>query len=864
MNSNPPKYSKWILKRFLIRYSKSPALGDLDEEFTLLADEVGLRRARYWYGRQVLMSIPSFLNHIIYWSLAMLKNYLKTAFRNLKKQKMYSAITLTGLAVGFGIFLFFFRVIVWALSADHFHKDVDNIYSVVQVFDSGGEGERHSAFVPHPLIPVLKNEIPEIEEATCFFSPGRMVVERKDKKFYEGGILFVDPNFLSFFTFNAISGNPEVMLSEPNAIVLTRSTAMKYFGDESPVGKVLTLNNTRDVTITGIVEDIENIPSLSTVRFTFLASGATARSLFGSTEEWADASHTGFVRLTDGTNPKVLEGKLERILHRHYSDAPDSPKRMYLFPMLDFAFQARHIHAYFTSDLLLFYIMFFIMGTLFLLIVTVNFINLSTAKYTDRLKEVGLRKVVGAHRTQLIWQFLGESVLMTLIALPLAILAYSTICSAITAYIGGIFFNLSLWKSPTTLFALIAVSILTGILAGLYPALFLSSFRPAQALKKKFKTRKGRGRLRRFLVVFQFAISAVLIVLAIVWKRQANYVYKVDLGYDRSGVVVVPLSDVERENYHLLKGKLRHRPEISSVSASVSLPGSWRTKERIIPDGMSSDEGRTIYTYGIGYDFTDVMNIRMVMGRDFSKDFRDEDRFIINELTVQEFGWDDPIGKSLTVGGRKGAVIGVVEDFHFDKLYYPMGPTVLYLEQKHLNYMLVKASDVSDAQTVVETIKSHWNIYNPNVPFEFYILEDHFQRVYFGLTTLSTLIMGNLGGIAVFFSCLGLLGLASYSVRQRTKEIGIRKVLGASVSNILRILGWDFFKLVVLANVIALPVAYVVSKRLLEFAYILRIPIGSDVFFLSIFITLLTAIVAVVSQTIKAALANPVDTLRYE
>lgn len=790
-------------------------------------------------------------------------NYVKVALRNLIRQKTYSAITVIGLGIGLGVFLFFFTFFYRAHNVDTFHEKADRIFGVVQVFYSGNEGEQHSAFIPYPLIPVIKDEIPEIENATRFFRPGRMVVKQQENKFFENGILLVDPNFFSFFTFKILEGNPETFLTKPNSIVLTKSMAEKYFGDESPLGHVLTLKDKTDVTVTGMVENLEKIDALSSIHFEFLVPMELSQSLFGSIDNWTDNNQTGFVRLSKGVNPGDLENKLEGIRQRYFPKTPESPTRLYLFPMLDMNFYASHIQKYCGNTQIAAYNIFFMMGLLFLIIVSFNYINLSTARYTERVKEIGIRKVVGAHRKQLIKQFLSESVLMAVISLPIAVFVYEFACSWFLSRV-GISFDLSLWTSQTTIIALITASIMTGFLAGGYPSFLLSSLNPAQVLKGRSQFGSRRGRLRKLLVVFQFSVSAILIVLTIVWQKQTEYVYQADLGYNRDGVLAIPISGEAKKNLHLLKGKMENHSDVEAVSASSRLPGNWRINRKVTPEGVSKEEAWTMQVYGFDYDFVDALDMQIVSGRSFAEKFRDENSFVINQLTANRLGWDNPIGKELTVGDRKGSIIGVIKDFNFNKLFYPIIPSVLYLEKDDLNYMLVEVPSMEKVSTVVEYIKTNWNVIAPNVPFEVLELDDYWHRLYFTETNLITELMGSVGSIAIFFSCLGLLGLASFSVRKRTKEIGIRKVLGASQTGILVLLGSDFLKLVALSNLVAFPLAYLFSKNLLEFAYTLRITIGADIFIITAFIALLTASIAVISTALKAARSNPIDSLRHE
>lgn len=858
-----PWFPKWLLHKLADFQENYLIAGDMEEALHGVASERGYRFAVLWFWIQVIFCLIRYVINQTYWSLSMVKNYLRIAFRNLMKQKMYSTITVVGLAVGLGVFIFFFRFYLWALNADHFHDHADRICTVVQVFETSHDENRNTTDIPYPLIPELKLAIPEIEDATRLYWPGRMIVKGKDEPFFENDVLFVDPNFLSFFNFQTILGNPEIMLSGHDKIVLTRSKAMKYFGNASPVGKTLKLNNRVNVTVSGVVEDVVDIGTLSTIDFDFLVSMETGHALFNSMDDWSNHNQTGFVRLAQGTQLGDLNEKFDRIVRQFYPEDPDAPKQIFLFPMKDVAFNARHIEGYYGSDYFLAYIFFLIIGTLFLLIVSINFVNLSTARYTDRMKEVGLRKVVGAFRSQLILQFLGESVLMTLISLPLAALSYRLFCSAFSARV-GISFDFSLWSHTPTVVAFFLVSFLTGVLSGLYPALFLSSFRSAHILKDKLQGRGGRGRSRKFLVIFQFTISAMLILMAVVWMRQAAFVYEVDFGYDRENIIVVSLSDEAKDNRHLLKEMILQHPDVTSVSASFALPVHWRTMKNVTPEDKTETESMSISVFEADYDFVDALDMHITHGRDFSREYDDDNNFIINELMVNRLGWENPLGKGLLVGTERGTIIGVVEDFQFMNLFYPMVPGIVALEQDDLNYLLVEFEREESFSSIVEHIRKKWQTLIPFMPFEYFTLDDHFDQRHFNGSKLISEIIAIVGIVAIFFSCLGLVGLASYSARKRTKEIGIRKVLGASATSILSTLGVDFLKLVILSNIIALPIAYLISMKLLDFAYSRHISIGVDILLLPVLITLITAISAIVSQTLKAAFANPADSLRYE
>jgi len=861
MNSfeqQPPKIAKWLLKKILMQYNQTPVLGDLKEEFELLIEEISLKYAKNWYRRQAIKSIPSCISHLIYWSITMLKSYLKIALRNIKKQKVYSIITMSGLILGLAVFILFALMNEFIANFDLFHEKTDRIYSVVQVLPGGVEGEKHSAITPAPLLPAILSEFPEIEDATRFFPAGRMIVKSQDKIFYETGIKFVDPNFLSIFTFKMIMGNPETALSKPYSIVLTKDAALKYFGEENPVGKSLTLDKKIDVIVTGITE---NVPHNSSIVYKFLVSMETAKTLYSWMDDWKVNNQAAFLLLAKGYEPLQLKEKFSTIINKYYADSPDSPKRFYLHPLPDFFLKSEGIDTQWRTGGVSF-IVLWIIAVLLLVIACINFMNLSTARFVTRANEVGMRKVIGAHRMQLIRQFLGESILMALISLPAAILLYALMRPVYSTYIDS-FFDISLWDNPQVLILLVVVTILTGFFAGCYPAFYLSAFKPVQVLKGKLQSGKKGGRLRKTLVVIQFTFSIILILLTIISIKQNKHNLNVNLGYDRNRVVAVEISGEARDNLEILKKELVRHKDIISVSAATALPIEWDTKRMVLQEGVGKDESLNMNFYGVDYGFTGMLGIEIVEGRSFSRDFNDTKNYILNETAVRQLQWNNPIGKQLTIGDQKGKVIGVAKDFHFKSIYLTgISPAVLCLEPEHLNYMLVKFSASDRISGVVEHIKKQWNILTPDLPFEYTTLNNFFEDVLSGDNTAE--LSGAIGILAIFLSCLGLAGLSVYAVERRVKEIGIRKVLGASVTGIIRMLIKDFMKLVVIANIVAIPIAYFLMNKMIQFIFVYPINIGADIFIITAIATLLIAFLTVTSQTLKAAQANPVDVLQYE
>jgi ABC-type antimicrobial peptide transport system permease subunit len=776
------------------------------------------------------------------------------------RQKMYSAITILGLATGLGVFILFWIISDVAFTTDTFHDNADRLFGVVQVHSSGREGEQHTAITPAPLLDAVLREIPQIEDGVRFFRAERMIVRHNGENFYEDDVLFGDPNFFSVFSFRTVVGDPAVVLARPNSIVLTEESALKYFGNENPIGKSLTLNNQIDMIVTGIAEEA---PLNSSITYDFVISMETARQLYDWMDEWKVNSQATFLLLPKKHSLEALEDKLSLLIDKYYSDAPESPRRMYLFPLKSFFLKSIGIDSFMHRNFGIVYYLLLASGIILLIVVSLNFMSLSTARYTTRIKEVGVRKVVGANRSHLITQFISESVLMALLALPLGMWLFHLMIRVLASYLGRTT-PVSILGNPLQLIVLLLITILIGLFAGSYPAFFLSSFRPGAMLKENLVSGKMGARFRKVLVVSQFAFSIVLIVFAIVVNRQFNHILTVDLGYSRESIVALPLSGESRDRLDLMRMEALKHPDVVSVSASASLPCAWNSERQVRHEGMDENEAWTMNVYGIDYGFVELFDMDVTLGRSFSREFRDRNHFLINETAARQLEWNEPIGKWMKIGEREGSVIGVVKDFLFKDVHFPILPSVLLLEPENRNYMLVKYSSAESLPIVVDHLKQTWKGLVPHLPFEYTTHEDYFHDIYRGINTIA-MLCGGVGILGIFLSCLGILGLSTYTVERRTKEVGIRKVLGASVSTIIVLLAKNFLILVVLANVIGLPIAYFLSNSFLAWgmpAY--RIDLGGWMFLVTFFMTFTMAVFAIIFQTLKAARSNPVDALRYE
>jgi len=815
-------------------------------------------KAKWFILTQILKSIPLFLSNSIYWSSAMFNNYLKVGLRSIKKQRIYSVITISGLAVGLGIFIFCAQIFDLHSSYNKFHKNAKRIYGVVQVVPSSNEGDQHSAITPPPLLPALVQEFPEIDEGARFSPAGRIVVKYGDNIFYENRALFVDRNFLNIFSFEMSAGNPQTVFSEPYSIVLTEEMALKYFGDENPVGKSLTIDNKIAVTINGVMKDV---PRPSSIQFDFLISMETARALHSWMNDWTVYNQAAFLLLPEGFNPFLLEEKLPAIIDKYFPASVEKPSGMYLLPLLDVYLNSFEIRSYMENTHPAVPVLMIVIGMIVLLVVCINFVNLSTARYSTRMKEVGMRKVIGAHRFNLIKQFLGESVLMSVIAFPAAVAFYELVVFIMIA-LGGTDRG-SVWSSPHKLLIYLGISVLVGIFAGIYPAFFLSAFKPVKVLKEELRSGKKGSRFRKIQVVLQFTLSIIFITITIIIGRQADHFFNIDLGYNRSGVVIVPLAGIDDDDIEPLKREMERNPAILSVSAAAAVPVNWGTERPVIPEGMNENEAWTMKTYVIDYGFIETLEIEIFQGRSFAKEIADENNCIINEAALEQLEWEDPIGKQLTIGNREITIIGTAKNFHFHSIDDPIPPVVLYLDREKLNYLLIKVSSSEKISDVIKYLETQWHTFSPDLPFEHTSINNYYQDMSRAIK-MGGRLLGAMGLFAIFYSAMGLLGLISYAIEQRTKEIGIRKVLGASVSGIVRTLLKEFIVLVAIANTIGLPIAYFISSRLLQSGTYYPLKIGTGVFIFVAVITFIITFTAVASQTVRAAFANPVDCLRYE
>jgi putative ABC transport system permease protein len=860
----PSRAARWILGKLRVYSTRYFIKEDFEEEYISLCGSEGRRQAGRWFWRQTFLAAGYYVKYRFSGRSFMLKNYLKTTFRHMKRNKVYSFINIAGLAVGLACFVLILLFVRFELSFDNFHENGDQIYRFYKKREVAGTsymGNSYFMTTPAILAPTLKETFPEVVNATRLIEAKNMLLTNEGKQLYEDGIC-ADSEFLNIFTLPLVRGSKADALAEPFRIVLAESLAQKIFGSDDALGKFLRISTqANDYKITGIMKDV---PANSHLKFNFIISFITLKTQNRNLDDWYSNSFFTYVQLQGGTDTREFEKKITVFLDRY------APKRQahytgYLQPL-----RRTHLYSHFnfdpalTGDIKNIYL-YSAIGFIILLIACINYMNLSTARSSQRAKEVGMRKVVGASRREIIRQFLGESMLTASLALVLGLLLVKLALPLFNSFLGQtIPFDLS--ESPFWILALFIVILFVGLFSGSYPALFLSAFRPVQILKRETGWAKKGAGLRNGLVTFQFSISIILIVCTIVVYSQLQFIRHKDPGYNREHVVVVPLKDIQMgEKLEVIKDLLNKNPNVQGVSASSHLPIAIGNRNTITVLNSDGEEVKTSMYYAlVDYDFIDVFDIKLIAGRNFSRDFSTDpdDAVIINETAAERLGWKDPLGKSYSnLKDWDQKVIGVVKDFHFQSYHLDIEPMALLMKGFWASYLYVKIKP-TDIPGTIAHIREVYDEHKIHHAFDYYFLDDAFNRVYQAEQKFGTTFR-IFSFLAVFISALGLFGLASFSSEQKTKEIGIRKVLGASVFSITFLLSRQFTRWVLIANLISWPVAYYAMNRWLQ-SYAYRTTIQVWIFALAACLALLIALATVSYQSIRAATANPVDSLRYE
>jgi len=858
-----PKLAKKILSRILPFEEREALLGDFDELFLEIAKKHGHTRAWLWYWSQVSILLPRSLLDSIRWRLVMLRNYFKITVRTIKKSKVYSFINIAGLAVGMACCIL---ILLWVrneLSFDRFHANADMIYRVTDRYPDSSAGYLSTAVSAWPLAEALKNDFPEIVESARLRILTHRLISYKDKKFYENDIVAVDPSFLKMFSFPLVKGDITTALTEPNTILITEETAARYFGIEDPIGKVLIYNNNTDFKVISV---LKNVPQNSHIRFDFLVPFESTLRALGWTDSWWTDNYTTYVQLAENASFQHISDKVYDYKKKIYSE---TRTKLILQPLTDIHLRSNYsIDLYGSTENKSIYVYAFSAIALFvLLIACINFMNLSTARSEKRSKEVGLRKVVGATRHHIIAQFYGESLFMTVISFVAAIFLVYLLLPAFNN-LSGKLLTLDSIKEPVFLMGLFGIVLITGLVSGSYPALVLSSFKPVDSIKGTgltFSSRSGKSLFRRSLVVVQFTLSIMLIVGTMIVYRQTHYMLNKELGYEKESMIYFRKRANVRNQYDAFKSELLRDPNITGVTASSDIPTyTVHSTSAFSWEGKDAETRLSIHQFSVDHDYIKTFNMNIIAGRDFSREFRVDDStqsFIVNETAVQAMGLEDSVGSKFRLWKYEGQIVGVVEDFHYKSLQKEIEPLVLRIDPGWDSYVFVKFKS-EQTKEAIASVQRVYNAFNPGFPLEYTFLDEAVERLYDSEQKTKT-IFNYFTLIALFISCLGLYGLVAHMAQQKTKEIGIRKVLGASIIHIVTNLSKEFILLVCLANAIAWPVAYYfMNKWLKNFAY--RTSMGLWIFILSALAALVISLLTVSYQSIKAATANPVDSLRYE
>ncbi len=793
----------------------------------------------------------------------MFRNYFKIALRNLWKHKAFSAINILGLSVGMTACFLIFMYVKFELSYDNFHTKAERTYRVVTDLKTPSDLINTSG-PAWAVPPNIKRDFPEVEDFVRF-SQNSFLLRKGDVKFQETESAYADSSFFKVFDFKLLKGNPNTALSEPLSIVLSESAAKKYFGKENPLGQTLLFTGeSLSAKVTGVMEDF---PENSQMRADLLVSMSTLTKNFNPQldEQWSNYGSWAYIVVKPGTDPNSLVKKFPEFLERR-NGAEMKESQMYPTILLE---PLKDVYLYSTRDgqktgnINNVYI-FSIIAIFILAIACINFVNLTTARSAERAKEVGIRKVVGALREQLASQFIGESVIICIIAFVLTFLLTWSLIPLFNQLAGKTVID-GLAGELRYTGLLLGAAAAVGLIAGFYPALVLSSFQPIRVLKGRF-TSGSRGKfLRKGLVVIQFSISIALITGTLVVYQQMNYMRNRNLGFNKDQMLVVTTNgDPGSEAF---KQSLLGIPSIKSVALSSSVPGSGN------PGAYSEIENKSgqlqianLDLYFVDFDYIPNYKMQMVAGRPFSRDFMTDttQAMVLNERAVKLFGYASPqeaVGRRFKQWGREGRIIGVVKDFHFRSLQEEIKPLSMRIEPGGYSMVSMNVAG-NNLPSTLAAVENKWKTAVPNRPFEYFFLDEFFDRQYRAEERFGNLFL-YFAILAIFISCLGLLGLASYSTYQRTREIGIRKVMGASVSGIVNLLSKEFVQLLLIAFLIATPLAWIVMNRWLEdFSY--RIPVSWWVFLVAGVIALVVALFTVSFQAIKAAVANPVSSLRTE
>jgi putative ABC transport system permease protein len=874
MPPKPPRLAKKILEKLQYDDVWKTTVGDFDEYFHYLAEAEGSRNARRWYWGQVIRYAPSKITHKLYWSAQMFTNYLKVAFRNIRKNISYSLINVSGLAVGIACFLLIGLFVVHELSYDSFYPDDEKIYRVIkEQKGSSYLGSSFYAVTPAPLSVSMKDEIPEVE-LSAYASSFSPLITVNDQSFFEEGIS-VHGGFLEIFPQKWIHGNPTTALEKPESIVLTERMANTFFDIANPVGE--TLKFTQDgrepvqKTVTGV---IQNPPATTHLPFAFIFNDLSNPRYSREINHWGNNNDHTYIKINDQSSVDNISQKLAELTpkwmkqHSYYEANPDEIPALLLQPLKDIHLNSSHINRNIgvAGNISYLYILS-VIGGIILLIAAINYMNLATARSLTRAKEIGVRKVTGAFRSNIIMQFAAEAVVYSALGMLFAFfIVYLTLPK---------FSNIVQREiDPSVLFSLeflgllITLGLFVGLISGSYPAIYLSSLKPSAVLKSKLQMGRGKLQLRNVLVVGQFTATIILIIGSLVVSNQMEFLQSRDVGFDRDQVLTVKVNDRDLfDRYDVLKQRLESHPGITRVSSAAHLPNNITNQTGdIYWAGKPEDNKLETYYSDINFNYVDILDMSIIAGRNLSKEFPADasESHLISESGAKAIGWspEEAIGQRIYLSDRYGTIVGVVKDFSFLSAKIGMQPLFLRVgDLSNHRYLLIKTIPDNLNETI-QFVENEWASFSTDFPFEYSFLDDAFNAMYQQELTIGK-IFNYFTVLALFIACIGLFGLASFMMERRTKEIGIRKVLGANVAQILTLLNRDFLKLVALSFIIAAPAGWFLSNNWLQ-DFVYRIEVGPGIIILSALLAFGIALLTISFKSIKTAMANPVNSLKSE
>ncbi|MCP4723620.1 MAG: FtsX-like permease family protein [bacterium] len=871
-------FSKRIIRK-TFKDKDDSRLGDFYEIYNEYYEKEGGVKARIYFWKYVFMASPAIINNSVFRSITMFKNYLKIAFRNLLRYKGYSFINISGLSIGMACSILLFLYIQYEFSYDRYHEKADRIYRVVRDRRVLINNASMTTVTPGLLAPTLIEECPEVVNAVRILRFHDELVSHKEKDFIEE-IFWTDPSVFDIFSIQFIKGSSKTAFTDPSSIVISERIAEKYFGEEEPLGKTMTLNEGYNFLVTGV---FKNMPENSHFVMDTIVPLQGYFSFFCDNNNWGNCTYYTYILLREGADPAELESKFPPIIDPYFNvNVEENLKQIFFLQPISSIHLYSHGNQEINKNSDVNHIYFFISITfLILIVVCFNYINLAVAMAAGRFREIGIRKVIGAKKSQLIKQYLSESIILTTLASILAVISVFFALPYYSNFVGrALSFNL--FTDPVLISGIISISVFIGLLGGSYPAFYFSSMKPVSILARKFGRRSKRFGLKNLLITSQFSITIILIVSSFIVKDQLDFIINKDIGYDKEQIIIIENKDPEiSARIETLKAELKKNINISEVAASNFLPNKIINFLTGILPAKSPGEFVSAYSAIVDHDFLSLYNIKLHEGRNFSKEFPTDEgtAMLINETAANLIEWESPVGKEFTFTERRtifytpmgfnydwasnktGRIIGVMENFHLHSLHQPIEPLALFLNSRVVDKISIKINTTDIAETI-SYIEKIMNDFSPNYPYKYSFFDEIFENDYRAEQQAGS-IFNYFAFLAIILACVGLFGLSFFTARQKTKEIGVRKVHGANIRDIIVLLFKDFTKWVLIANIIAWPAAYILMNNWLQnFAF--RVDINWGIFILAGIMAFLFAVFTVSFQTIKAALANPVDSLRHE